>query len=250
MGQSLAERVESWAEAVGVAVADRPRAEDLERAFARAGETCRPGVDPARLRSWERRFGYRLPDALKAWLLLSDGFYAGGGPLIHPLSALGPMVPFAAIPGLAMQPESWFELGNPNRETVCIDLGYRWPGGDFPLFTSGDDERRTRPQLIATGFARWFLDLLRRGGTEFWLAPDHVRLGDPWAEHRRRVPSPPLLDRLQPFRARVRELLRQGVDDALIAHELRLTRTDVELIVRHVQHAATDLAAIGVDARP
>ena len=22
---------------------------------------------------------------------------------------------------------SWFELGNPNVETICIDLAYRWP---------------------------------------------------------------------------------------------------------------------------
>ena len=52
--------------------------------------------------------------------------------MIHPLSAIGPMVPFARMPGLVIQPESWFELGNPNVETVCIDLGYRWPGGGHP----------------------------------------------------------------------------------------------------------------------
>ena len=132
MGRSLQERVGLWCDAVGVGPGDRPSPAHLDRAFALCDETCRPGADPARLRSWERRFGYPLPDGLKAWLRLSDGFYAGGGPLVHPLSALGPMVPFAQIPGLAMQPESWFELGNPNRETVCIDLGYCCPGGRLP----------------------------------------------------------------------------------------------------------------------
>ena len=54
------------------------------------------------------------------------------------------MVPFARVPDLVVQPESWFELGNPNVETVCIDLAYRWPGGDCPIFTSGDDQTRSR----------------------------------------------------------------------------------------------------------
>ncbi len=171
--------------------------------------------------------------------------------LIHPLAALGPMVPFAAIPGLAMQPESWFELGNPNRETVCIDLGYRWPGGDFPLFTSGDDERRTRPQLIAPGFTAGSCGVLRRGGAEFWL-------------DRRFLPRSAILGSSIDARFRLRRCSNgssrsgpgsvnscgKGVDDGLIAHELRLTRPDVELIVRHVQHAAIDLATIGADARP
>ena len=157
------------------------------------------------------------------------------------------MVPFARIPGLAMQPESWFELGNPNRETVCIDLGYRWPGGDFPLFTSGDDERNSRPQLIAPGFTSWFLNVLHRGGREFWLEPSFAPLGDPWAEHLRQVPSPPLPESLRTHGNRVRDLFRQGKDDGSIAHELGLTRSEVEAIVRHIQHAPADLVSIGAD---
>ena len=74
------------------------------------------------------------------------------------------MVPFARVPDLLIQPESWFELGNPGPETVCIDLGYRWPGGGLPVFTSGDDLRASPPRLIATGFAEWFLRLLEGGG--------------------------------------------------------------------------------------
>ena len=250
MGRSLADLVGLWCDAVRVAPNARPTPAQLDRSFGRLGETCRPGADPARLRSWERRFGYPLPEGLKAWLRLSDGFYAGGGPLIHPLSALGPMVPFAKIPGLTMLPESWFELGNPNRETVCIDLGYCWPGGDYPLFTSGDDERDSHPQLIAPGFTTWFLQVLQQGGSEFWMEPGFTPLGDPWVAHRRLVPSPPLPERLRPFGPRVRALLGRRVDDGVIARELDLSRSEVEVLVRHIQHAAPDLAVMGAKSRP
>lgn len=249
MVRTLADLVGHWCDAVGLAGGARPTPEQLDRGFGLHGETCRPGADPAKIRSWERRFGFPLPDGLKAWLLLSDGFYAGGGPLIHPLSAVGPMVPFAQIPGLAMQPESWFELGNPNRETVCIDLGYRWPGGDYPLFTSGDDERRSPPRLIAPGFTAWFLEVLRRGGAEFWHEPGFEPLGDPWDAHRRLAPSPPLPERLRPFGGRVKRLLEEGGDDGSIARELDLSRGEVEVIVRHLQHGVVDLAPVGADRR-
>ena len=250
MGRSLTDLVGLWCDEVGLPPAARPSAIVLDREFAAHGATCRPPADPARIRSWERRFGFPLPESLKAWLRLSDGFYAGGGPLIHPLSAIGPMVPFARIPGMIMQPESWFELGNPNRETVCIDLGYCWPGGDCPLFTSGDDEERTVPRLVAPGFAAWFAGVLRRGGAEFWLEPGFEPLGEPWAEHRRRVPSPDLPDQLRRFGGPVRLLLGRGLDDGSIARELELSRGEVELLVRHVQHDPGDLATVGAEPRP
>ncbi len=112
-----------------------------------------------------------MPGSLKNWLRLSDGFYGEKGPLIHPLSAIGPMVPFARMPGLVVQPESWIELGNPNLETVCMDLAYRCPGGGNPLFTSGDDLRHSPPKIIATSFAEWFLRLLHGGGPSTGSSP-------------------------------------------------------------------------------
>lgn len=172
---------------------------------------------------------------MRAWLLLSDGFYKNG-PLIHPLTAIGPMVPFARVPGLVVQPESWFELGNPGVETVCIDLGYRWPGGDCPIFTSGDDERLSPPRLIASSFLEWFLGLLREGGREFWHDPGFAALGDPWREHRRQTPVPPLPERLRAFASRLRPLMRPGADDRSIAKTLGISRSDVEAIFRHLQH--------------
>ena len=244
MVRSLADLVRLWCDAIGLAPNLRPTPTRLERGFDGCGETCRPGVDPARLLSWERRFGYPLPESLKQWLRLSNGFYAGDGPLVHPLGAIGPMVPFAEIPGLSLQPESWFELGNPNRETVCIDLGYRWPGGDNPLFTSGDDERGSRPRLIAPGFTAWFLQVLRQGGAEYWLEPGFATLGDPWDEHRRRVPSPPLAESLRAVLPQVHLLLRQGNDDGSVARDLELSRGEVESIVRHIQHGAVTPAPV------
>jgi hypothetical protein len=168
--------------------------------------------------------------------LVSDGFY-GGGPLVHPLTAIGPMIPFARIPGLVVQPESWFELGNPRSETICVDLAYRWPGGDCPIFTSGDDDRVSPPRIIAPSFESWFLRLLHDGGRESWLDPNFASLGDPWLEHRRRVPAPPLADHLRPLAPRVLPLMRPGADDRSIAASLGISRGEVEAIFRHLQHS-------------
>ena len=176
-----------------------------------------------------------LPRALRAWLVVSNGFYSRG-PVIHPISAIGPMVPFARLQGLVVQPESWFELGNPNIETICIDLAYEWPGGDCPVFASGDDLRGTKPRIIAPGFAEWLVRVLAEGGREFWLDPGFRPLGDPWVEHRRRAPLPPLPERLRPLAPRVLPLMHPGADDRSIAERLGVTRGDVEALFRHLQH--------------
>ena len=152
---------------------------------------CRPGADPRIIADWEDRHGYRLPAGLRAWLMLSNGLF-GTGPLIHPISAIGPMIPFARVPDLIVQPESWFELGNPNLQTVCIDLGYRLPDGGCPIFTSGDDASQSPPRIIARCFEEWFLELLRHGGREYWFDPEFIDFGDPWQTHRYYVANPPL----------------------------------------------------------
>ena len=251
MASELADRVGRWCEAANIAPEHRPASARLDLDFGRCPRPCRPPASPARLASWERRFGFRLPFDLKAWLLLSNGFYAGAGPLIHPLAAIGPMIPFARVPGMAVPPESWFELGNPNWETVCIDLAYRWPeaGGDCPLFTSGDDDRHSPPRLIAPGFAPWFLQLLQGRGLEYWFDPTFVPLGDPWAEHRRRVSPPPLPDRLKRLLPAASPLLDRRLDDRAIARALAITRAEVEAIVRHRQHALADCVALGAESR-
>ena len=93
--------------------------------------------------------------------------------------AIGPMVPFARVPELIVQPESWFELGNPNVQTICIDLGYRWPGGGHPIFTSGDDALGEPPRIIARSFEEWFLELIATGGAGILVRPGFCRLGRP-----------------------------------------------------------------------
>jgi hypothetical protein len=248
MGSQIAELVGRWCDLSGIDPDLRPTAGQLADGFGTGSGACRAGADPARLASWERRFGFALPESLKGWLRLSDGFYGETGPLIHPLSAIGPMVPFSKVPGLVIQPESWFEIGNPNLETICIDLAYRWPGGDCPLFTSGDDDRRSPARIIAPGFTAWFLRLLHRGGAEYWFEPGFTPLGDPWLEHRRRVPTPPLPDRLRRLVPSVRPLVHRGLDDRSIASGLGLSPGDVEAILRHVQHAPTDFAEMGAES--
>jgi hypothetical protein len=241
MENPLNDLVGRWITSVGIDPSLTPTTAALELLSAREPSPYRPATHRRGIDAWERRHGYPLPAALRAWLSLSDGFYVEG-PLVHPLSAIGPMVPFARVPELVVQPESWFELGNPNVETVCIDLAYRWPAGDCPIFTSGDDLAQSPPRIIAPSFAAWFLELLRQGGHEYWFAPEFVDLGDPWVEHRRHTPAPPLPARLRPMAAHVRPLMLPGADDRSIASSLGISRGDVETILRHLQHGAPDFA--------
>jgi hypothetical protein len=235
MASELSERVAKWVAAMGLSPRRAPSASAIDACFGHVASPCRPGTTPRQIADWERRHGYKLPEGLRVWLALSNGFYHQG-PLIHPLSAIGPMVPFARVPELVVQPESWFELGNPNVETVCVDLGYRWPNGGRPIFTSGDDLTQSVPRVIATGFEVWFLDLLRHGGREYWFDAGFRDLGDPWLAHRAHAPAPPLPARLRPLAPRVLPLVRPGVDDRSIATELGISRGDVETLLRHLQH--------------
>ena len=229
-------RVALWAKRAGASL-DLPPGWESSFFEAEESHPLRPAAGLRQIRGWERRYGHPLPESLRLWLAISDGLYSADGPLIHPLTAIGPMIPFARVPDLVVQPESWFELGNPGHETVCIDLGYRWPGGDCPVFASGDDERGTKPRVIAPSFADWFARLLAEGGREYWFDRDFTTLGDPWVEHRLRAPMPPLPDRLKPLAIKALPLMRPGADDRSIAAMLGVSRGDVEALFRHLQHA-------------
>jgi hypothetical protein len=235
MGQALGELFSRWIESRGI---DAPWGWGLavQAGFQHEPRPCREAVDPGVVAAWEHRHGYRLPAGLRAWLLLSNGLYRNG-PLIHPISAIGPMIAFARVPEMIVQPESWFELGNPDQQTICIDLAYRLPGGGCPIFTSGDDRSHSAPRIIAKSFDEWFVELLRQGGREYWFDPRSADLGDPWQLHRRHVAFPALPGRLSNFADRVATLLGAGKDEFEIATELGLYRGDVELIFRHLQHA-------------
>jgi hypothetical protein len=215
----------------------------LASGFAKGVDPCRTGAHARTICDWERRHGYRLPHGLRAWLMLSNGLFASG-PLIHPISAIGPMIPFARVPDMIVQPESWFELGNPNQQTICVDLAYRLPDGGSPIFTSGDDATDSPPRIIARSFEEWFLELLRQGGREYWFDPRFVDFGDPWHSHRTYVADPPLSRKLRGFRERVAALLRSNVDERGIAANLGLTAPEVELICRHLQHVGPDWVQI------
>jgi hypothetical protein len=243
----LIEAVGRWGEVLGLDPELLPAPDALRSAFDSASPACRPPASMRAIEAWERRHGFRLPRGLRAWLHISDGFYGHRGPLIHPLAAIGPMVPFARIPGMVVQPESWFELGNPNMETVCIDLAYPWPGGDCPLFTSGDDFSQSAPRLIADGFDTWFLRVLNAGGREYWFEDGFRTLGHPWVEHRRNTPVPALPDRLRPLANRVRSHMEPGADDRAIASAFGLSMMDVEMIFRHYQHCLAERLPIRTD---
>jgi hypothetical protein len=242
MAGSLEELIKRWIALEGIAARLAPDRSVLEAGFRGIADPCRPGAGLSSISAWEQRHGFPLPDGLRNWLLLSNGLYRAG-PLIHPIFAIGPMVPFARVPELIVQPESWFEVGNPNLQTICVDLGYRWPGGGHPIFTSGDDASSSPPLIIARSFEEWFLELLRQGGREYWFDPGFVDLGDPWEAHRRHVAGPPLSPRLCPFADRVADLWRSGVDERVIASKLGLSGGDVELIFRQLQHVNPDRVA-------
>lgn len=231
----LTEAVELWCDARSIVESRRPNSAQLAINFANWGDPTRPPIELADITDWERRHSYSLPQGLREWLRLSNGFQLAG-PVIHPLAGIGPMVPFATMPNVVVQPESWFELGNPNVETVCFDLAYKWPGGDFPLFTSGDDLTDSRPRIIATGFDDWFLGLLHAGGSEFWFDRNFISLGDPWLEHRRHVPLPALNDHLKALAPAVENLLREQRDERTIAERLGVSSFDIEAIARFLQH--------------
>jgi len=239
MAAPLEELVKCWIAWGGIDDRLVPAPAALAKGFAAYPEACRPGAEPQAIADWEARHGHRLPAGLRAWLMLSNGLF-GTGPLIHPISAIGPMIPFARVPELIVQPESWFELGNPNLQTICIDLAYRLPGGGCPIFTSGDDASQSHPRIIARGFEEWFLELLRQGGREYWFDPGFVDFGDPWHAHRLHVANPPLSGRLGPFADRVAQLLSSGADERDIVTSLGISRADVELILRHLQHVDRD----------
>lgn len=234
MTSQLGELVHIWMDWGGIDAERAPGAEILANGFAENWKP-QPAADPGAVAAWEHRHGFRLPAGLRAWLLLSNGLHHGG-PLIHPITAIGPMILFSKMRGLAIQPESWFELGNPNVETVCVDLAYRWPGGGRPIFVSGDELAGTKPRIIARSFEEWFLELLRQGGREYWLAPGFESLGDPWESHRRHAPQPKLPKRLRPFIAQVSPLLSGEADEHEIVAETGLSHNEVETIVRHLQH--------------
>jgi len=239
MSAPLGELVKCWVAWGGIDLRSEGDLSWLETGFAAGVDSCRPGADPRVITDWEKRHGYRLPAGLRAWLMLSNGLF-GAGPIIHPISAIGPMIPFARVPEMIVQPESWFELGNPNLQTVCIDLAYRLPDGGFPIFTSGDDAAHSLPRIIARSFEEWFLELLKSGGREYWFDGDFADFGDPWQSHRHYVANPPLSRKLRTYKDRVARLVRSGADEREIATGLGLTRPDVELICRHLQHVSPE----------
>ncbi len=233
MTSPLERLTDCWMAWGGVAPGLRPDPRTLGRWF--GPDAVRPAASPDELAAWEHRHGFHLPPGLRAWLLLSNGLYRDA-PLIHPISAIGPMVLFGPMDELRIQPESWFELGNPNVETVCVDLGYRWPDGGCPIFVSGDEEAGTKPRIVARSFEEWFLRLLARGGREYWLDPDFVPFGAPWDAHRRHAPRPSLPTPLRAIAAEVGPLVLAGVAEREIVARTGLNHDDLETIIRHVQH--------------
>ncbi len=184
MARLLFERVQCWLAVGGLSGRHVPRPRVLKEGIPGTPVPCRPGAEAREIVGWELCHGYRLPDALRVWLMISDGLDAAK-PLIHPIAAIHPMGPVVRSRDSMAQPESWFEVGNPGQQAIGIDLAFELPGGGCPIFTSGDHGRHGPPRVIARNFEEWFLNLLRNGGREYWLDPEFEDFGDPWQVHRR-----------------------------------------------------------------
>ncbi len=237
MANTIAETVRRWAQICAIPREYVPSAQRLLDGFGTGESSLRPPLEPAELRSWELRYDVVLPPSLRAWLLISNGFYRDM-PLVHPLSAIGPIVLFGYLPGMFIQPETWYELGNPNVETIGVDLAYHWPDprGDCPIFTSGDQSLRKAPRVIAHSFTAWFLRLLEQGGREFWMEPGFQPLGDAWSEHRKNVPQPSLPTHLKVVTEKVERLIEGETDERTMIRTLDLQPSELEQILRHLQH--------------
>src|SRR6476469_4256108 len=96
MASRLRELVHCWMAWGGIEESLAPSPGALESGFCGAIEPCRPGAEPRVIAAWENRHNFRLPAGLRAWLMLSDGLFLKG-PLVHPISAIGPMVIFSRI---------------------------------------------------------------------------------------------------------------------------------------------------------
>ena len=189
MEPSLNDLVGRWVASVGIDPAARADAAELWSAASGQARSVPAGPIPREIDAWERRHGFRLPESAPRLAPALERLLWPTGPLIHPLAAIGPMVPFARVPDLVVQPESWFELGNPNVETICIDLAYRLARAA----TARSSPRATTSAEPAAGdrheLRDWFLGC-STGGPRVLVRPGFVDLGDPWAAHRRNTPGP------------------------------------------------------------
>ncbi len=79
MASQLSDLVGRWIAWGGIDPACAPTAGGAGRRFGRRTAT-HAGRAPTRAdRAWERRHGFRLPAGLRAWLMLSNGFYLETG---------------------------------------------------------------------------------------------------------------------------------------------------------------------------
>ena len=229
------------------------RAERAREPGFRANGRVRAGPAPIRGRSPPGRSGTAIACRTACGPgCCSPTASIGGGPLIHPISAIGPMIPFARVPDLIVQPESWFELGNPNVETICIDLAYRLPGGGYPIFTSGDDAVGEPAHGSSPGASRsGSSSCCARGAGNTGSTRASRDLGDPWQSHRRTRPQPAAA-RPAPRRSPTAcpACMQPGADERKIAASLGLSRGDVESIFRHLQHVEPDLAGFDPTVLP
>ena len=151
----------------------------LEAHFGPGHDPCRPGADPRQIEAWEHRHGY--PPARRAcapgWC--SPTGSTRDGPMIHPLSAIGPMVPFARVPEPGRPARELVRAGQPERRDGLHRPRLSLAGGGLPDLHVGRRPGAEPPSGDRDELRGVVPRVLHRGGREYWFEPGFFAPGRP-----------------------------------------------------------------------
>ena len=153
MGSQLNDRVGRWVAMTGIDPARVPTPDELDSRFRHRPDPCRPGADPREVEAcmpawlcapaWIAELADPVQRLLRRWPLDSSPLGdRSDGSLRAPARAFGSARKLVR----AGQSRGGDRL---HRSQGLSPVG---PASGPPIFTSGDDETRSRPRIIASGF--------------------------------------------------------------------------------------------------
>ena len=150
-------------------------------------------------------------------------------------------------PAWSIQPESWFELGNPNLETDLHRPRLSLAGRRLPALHLGRRRTSKPPEADRPRVHRLVPAAPPPRGAEYWFDPGFSPSATPGSSTAGRSPRPPARSaptaRPQDPRAG-----RPGARRALDRLGPGDLRADVEAILRHLQHAPADYAEMSAES--
>ena len=132
--------------------------------------------------------------------MLSNGLYRSG-PLIHPISAIGPMIPFARVPEHDRPARELVRAGQSQPPDRLHRPGLSAARRRAPDLHLGRRLARAVPRGSSRGASRsGSSSCCARAGASTGSTPISKTTGAPWPSHRRHAPGPHLSDSLRPCR--------------------------------------------------